>query len=106
MTKNINFFIFLNYFDRLILKINIKYYFNIFLNIKHFKNNCYYSAYKNDYKLRNNVSLTIKGVKKRKRILFLSKRLEKIQREDSLREKEINGVEYMVRNKLGKQLPI
>jgi hypothetical protein len=32
--------------------------------------------------------------------------MEKIQREDSLREKEINGVEYMVRNKLGKQLPI
>jgi hypothetical protein len=32
--------------------------------------------------------------------------MEKIQREDSLREKEINRFEYMVRNKLGKQLPI
>jgi hypothetical protein len=46
------------------LKINIKYYFNIFLNIKYSK-------------LRNNVSLTIKGVKERKRIIFLSKRYGK-----------------------------
>jgi hypothetical protein len=59
------------------LKINIKYYFNIFLNIKHFKNNCYYAAYENDYKLGYNVLLTIKGVKERKRILFLSKRYGK-----------------------------
>jgi hypothetical protein len=58
------------------LKINIKYYFNIFLNIKYSKNNRYY-AYEYDYKLRNNVSLTIKGVKQRKRILFLSKRYGK-----------------------------